>query len=839
MKKFVWIAALVAVSFVFWGCDWFSSDDDKSSKSNFKDYSTGVVEKLGAVPADGTKTLQAGTADTHEVETDGNWIVWKGRSINLGYFDGTDVTDLDTGLGGSVTPWAFGDCGYSPIGFDGTTIVAVANDVASADVPKFYYYVPEDGTGGEIKLPDGANYKDFKDYYSVYVSEDLAVLAYDDGDVSNVYRAFLSDEAPDFEEITFAVGEEPDDVEPGVVAEYVAFPNSTSGTLDIYNFTETLPLERVQLAGDGGSAGPTDFRTANGIFTWVEDGIAYYCEPAVSLESIPISALANTQSAPVAGPDYFLWDEEESSILYLAKADVGTETPEEVFWTGVAGEGPNLNDVETGDGFFAYIDEDDNGDDQIFVYDLSDLSAEEEEAVHQVTENGEGADSGPTDWMGDDSQLLVDGSKIYEIFNYRGVSNPSRVLVMYDAGDLVYLTGDRDFQQVPVYLAAGEKAIFLHRDHRFRLFAKKADDTAKPVTLTPVDLRIEGNDCQQIALANGVVVFKAIDTSRYLDNPLFMYECKSYMREIYCIDLDGEREIKQITSDSLKEQGKPQTDGTFVTWHDYNDYAWAYKIATGESKIIGSSDYRVAVDGGIAVWRDYDGDYQLYYCDLNNWDAIEAVQVEGADSLDCCPDIADGLITWEDVNHPYYYDLNADTPEVVDIYAVVPSDYTVSNVSYPRTDGRFITWKEHRDDWDHDGDEGAVTAAITAYVIVAYDTVEEELLTIPADDWVETSSETCYPRISDGVVVFGSPEYGVPNLDSDKEIFYCDITAETLLLVRLTSDPNDDPLTAEVDEAAGLWDSRPRVANGLIVWRTGGSSSWHWDGRSVAAARIY
>ncbi|MBW2636567.1 MAG: hypothetical protein JRC86_03400 [Deltaproteobacteria bacterium] len=795
MRKLLYLSVLVAVAFLFWGCDWFSSDDDKGSK--FKDYSTGVVETLEAVPADGTKTLQAGTADTHEVETDGKWIVWKGRSINLGYFDGADVTDLDTGLEASVTPWAFSYCDDSPIGFDGTTIVAVANDVASADTPEFYYYVPEDGTGGEIDLPfDGA--KDLQDDYFAYVSGDLAVVA--DEDAGKVYRAFLSDATPAFTEIT-ALSAEP----VGGAGVYVAVINTTDGRLDIYDMSAGT-ITATPLTGDGTVAAPSDFRSANGIFTWIEAGNAYYYEPGVSTDSVEIDVSAVTQYDPVAGPDYFLWDE-GGSTQYLARADVGTGTPDAVSFPG------DISNLEAGDGFFAYVTDDTDGDSQIFVYDLSDLTATE---GVQVTENGEGAD--------EDQELVVDGTKIYDVFEYNDVCNPSRVLVMYDVAtdELLELTGDRDFQQTPAYVAADGKAIFLHRDHSFRLFVKKAASTARPTVVTPPYMMVNG----KFDVTNGVVAFHALDRSRYIDNPGLAEDFSGDdLIEVYYIDLDGARKIKQITNNGIRDK-RAMTDGAFVTWFDENDYAWAYKIATGESQMIGPSGYKVSVDDGIAVWQDDD---DLYYCDLNTWDAIEAVQVEGEFGVDDCPDIAGGLITWEYDNHPYYYDLNADPAEVVNIYEVEPSaDYTASSVYHTRTDGRFITWEERRTVWDHDGDDGDVTGTISAYVIVAYDTVNEELLTIPAADWTVITA-TCRPRISDGVVVFAAEEYGVENPDYDKEIFYCDVTAETLELVRLTADPAD----------AGLWDSMPEVTDGLIVWRSGGSSSWGWRGRSVAAARIY
>lgn len=831
MRKFWWIALIAIIGiFTISGC---GSDDDTVA---FTDYKTGTMITLDPVSGDGVKTLQAATADTHEVETDGNWIVWKGRSINVSYYDGTDVYALAPEPGGSVVPWAFNFCDDSPVAFDGGTIVSVANDVASADKPRFYYCVPEDGTGGEIDLPfDGE--KDLQDDYLVYVSGDLAVVA--DEDNHAIYRAFFSDAVPAFTE--FEICNEP----AGATGVYLAVINEASapaavptavepdaeddepadGAVIVYDMAHKPDVTFTSLAGDGDPATePDDFRSANGIFTWREGDIAYYCEPGTSLASTVIYNSEHSQSNPVAGPDYFLW-EENDSIWYLAKADVGTAVePSEVAFDG------DLENVETGDGFFAYIDQDVDGYDQIFVYDLSDLSATQ---GIQVTDNGEGAEEETFD-----DPLKVDGTKIYDIFEYcnnhgsNGVYNPSRVLVMYDVAteELKELAGDRDFQQVPVYAAAGGKAVFLHRDHSFRLFIKEASVTAKPVTLTPVDLKVS-----KFSMANGVVAFKALDRSRYLDDPDLYDEYAGNFRnltEVYYIDLDGAREIVKVTDNTIRERN-PQTDGSFITWRGDSDddyAAYAYEIATGETQNIGTSGDKISVAGGIAVWEDHTT-HNVAYLDLNT-DAGGVIA--GSANPDKCPDIADGLITWEDENRPYYYDLNAETPAIVDIYATVPAGYSYNIDSPVNTDGRFLTWLEYRWDWDHDND--AVTDEIRANVVVVHDTTEETTFDVPAADFAYTYNGTsyrrdsvCYPNISDGIVLFGAVEYGVENPDDDKEIFYCDVTADTPELVRLTNDP----------EGEGLWDSRPRIADGLVVWRTGGSGSyWDWRGKSVAAAFI-
>jgi len=542
----------------------------------------------------------------------------------------------------------------------------------------------------------------------------------------------------------------------------------------------------------------------------------------VSSDSIEIFESGNYQDDPVAGPDYFIWYENGSN-QYLAKSDVGDAQTDP---TAIAYDG-EIDSIETGNGFFAYIGDDDNGTDQIFVYNLTNLTA-----VNgvQVSNNRETAY--------EEIELKVDGTKVYDAFAYESVHNPSKVLVMYDFATkrLKELTGDCDFQQVPVYAVAGGKAVFIQRDHSFRLFVKRAVFKAKPVTVTPPEMFVH-----KFSVTNGVLTFTALERSRYLDNMLLLddYEADDLI-EVYCIDLDGRPLLKRITNNTNNESN-PQTDGEFVTWSDNGGdyYAWAYDISSRKKQSIGpASSVKVAVDSGIGVWRDGS---DLYYYDLN--DSEDGVLV-GA-SPDKCPNISNGLIVWENDNHPYYYDLNALTPEEIDIYDTVPTDYTYTIGSPVRTDGRFLTWLENRTNWDHDNDNDNDTAEISANVVVVHDITEGTTFDVPSDDFSyafngtsSRQSSVCYPSISDGIVVFAALEYGVENPDNNKEVFCCDLTAGTLELVQLTNDPKDNPGTGSVNEAAGLWDSRPRGFNGLAVWRTGGSSQWDWRGKVVAASFI-
>jgi hypothetical protein len=308
--------------------------------------------------------------------------------------------------------------------------------------------------------------------------------------------------------------------------------------------------------------------------------------------------------------------------------------------------------------------------------------------------------------------------------------------------------------------------------------------------------------------------------------------------EVYYISMSSPDMIHKIT-DNYYEENNPQTDGTFITWHEnygtywsWYDNAYAYNIVsgTGPTRIQEKQDVlqynynslgKVSVDKGVAVWRyrDYGSSlYRIYYDDLT--DDAPPEEIYSASQIHKCPDIADGLIVWTDssTGSAYYYDLNAAEPTAVEIESLYSTER-------PATDGRYITWEEYRSDWDHDGD--AETPSIYTYMIVVYDTFTQEFIEVAPVN-ISEIDDTCRPRISDGLVVFAADAYGEENPDGDREIFYYDLNATTPEVVRLTNDP----------EAEGLWDSKPEVSGRLIVWRTGGSSNWNWDGKTPAAALI-
>jgi len=255
---------------------------------------------------------------------------------------------------------------------------------------------------------------------------------------------------------------------------------------------------------------------------------------------------------------------------------------------------------------------------------------------------------------------------------------------------------------------------------------------------------------------------------------------------------------------------------------------------------------KVVVDGGIAAWKYNNG---IHYFNLNTG---ASGQLYAGSSISKCPAIADGVVVWNDNYKAYYYDFNAAVPAATEIVGGRPSftNYGSEYQAPVATDGNYVTWVEYRASWDHDGDAGATTPAIAANVVVVYDLAGARLFDLPAADWTQTGTglsysedgkqgAVCFPRISNGIVAFNAIEYGVDNVDVEKEIFFADVTAAVPTVVRVTSDAHDDAGTASVDESAGLWDSNLDLANGLIVWRTGGSGSyWNWDGKTVAAARV-
>jgi hypothetical protein len=137
----------------------------------------------------------------------------------------------------------------------------------------------------------------------------------------------------------------------------------------------------------------------------------------------------------------------------------------------------------------------------------------------------------------------------------------------------------------------------------------------------------------------------------------------------------------------------------------------------------------------------------------------------------------------------------------------------------PVTDGRFIVWG---------GRSGGDDYPIRYYDISATTPAVVEMT-------AESTTGVCNPRISNGLVVFAAITYGAAppaqsaiaavSGDTDREIFAIKLTAKTPAVIRLTD--ND------------LWDSNPDVANGVAIWRTGGSeNNWSWTGKIAAGLRV-
>lgn len=802
------------------------SDSSSSSKASLENYSTGTTSSVPAVlPGEG-KTTYPASADTHEVETDGKWIVWKGRQINLSYYDGTTLSGIDTGLGENITPWSFGDCNDSFIAFDGTKLYFLADNVADADGYSLYSLVPGSNA---VKLDDLDLSVSLDDVNIKLVVNDGIVSVVTRYDyytgtwnyVNDLYVLDTADEAPALELVATS-----DNTSSyylwdftRVAGGYMRAGYYTTGGLNIVNLT-TGTVSHYDADGDSGT-NPDFIETSNGIFTWVENGNLYYLDPAAMTDAALVQDSGNTINYSYAGPDYFIWRDSADSLYYIDFADI-PGTPELV-----TDDAPDMYDLLLTEDAIYFIDSDEDSAEQLYMAAINPGADPLISAPVQLTDNDP-----DTDIPNSGSGLSTDGVNVYAKFYNSYWHNPSDVTIAYDTtdGTITELTSGDEFQKVSMICAAGGKAVIIHRDHSFRLFAKNSFSSGKPVAITPQSFNVENFD-----VAGGIVTFQSLDRQIYLSNPALNQMMVDNdidgedLMEIYFLDLNSGGPIIRVTNNLLQDS-KPQTDGVKITWYDDDDYCWAYDIAAGEMDTIGyGNGDKVSVSGNIATWRDGN----VIYHDFTTGETTDLGQY-----TNYCPTTEDGIIAFGYNYNVYYYDTTAETPEIINVYEGKGVTHNFSGQVI--TDGEYLTWEDTITAWDDDGDSGTpaltawdhdgdpATAPVSGNVVMAYNISTGKFIAVPVAD-TDYVYDLCRPRLSDGLVVFAAEEYGVENPDSDKEIFYCDITADTPTLVRVTNDP----------EGEGLWDSKPQVTDGLIVWRTGGASNWEWDGKVPAAARVY
>ena len=431
MRRFVWLVVLCFVGGVaLSGCSNSSSSSKNSSAeptSDLQDYSTGVMTSLAAVEDGGGKTVLPAGPDIGDIDTDGNWIVWQGRSINLSYFDGTDLTAVDSGLVGANTPWEFNECEKSDLAFDGETLYFLADDVSDAEGYALYQMTPGSDAElvAEVPTTDG-NWQ--REERALFLKGDMVYVYYQYSQspdyVYVLYALDLTAGTPSFtliDEDTFNnanIWWTPNQGDRFFeVGGYVVKYNNTEGRVVLI---ELATGTEKRLTGDGDAGTHAYYISAsNDILTWEEGGKLFYFDANTMGDSVELDNAGNLMDS-VAGTDYFVWRDSVDNMFYILTEDIpGTRV--DIDLAGNLSSAVVLNSMVATEDHVFFVDEDDDGNKQLM---MSTINRAATGAAFfgtpvQISANGEGAEK-----PGSGYGITVDGRQVYAKFTYSGIDNP-------------------------------------------------------------------------------------------------------------------------------------------------------------------------------------------------------------------------------------------------------------------------------------------------------------------------------------------------------------------------------------------------------------------------------
>ena len=752
-------------------------------------------------PLESTPTVLGNTIYTDEVVTDGEWVVWEGRPVNFNLYDGSSITQVTSELAPEYNLGTDRDDEWRAAAFDGRYLVFMADNVLDANLPQLFALDTEDGEPIPLTTPGPApeptldpssiapmliEEPDFVEgqAYDLQIDDGLAVWGMIADDAA--YEIFYYD----FNAATPSVVQLTDDndsfeeqvtVSNGVIA---WVDGLTIYSVDLSVSTTPRALER--------HFSPDLLTADDGIFVWSQynsavsySEIFYTIDGANAVKASTNSNFGSHTESVVVGYGTIAWNIGDLNFFHL----VGDAAEEQNSFYTIDGDIPHADSIAVADGYIGYLT--DSGAPytvRCLVYDI------EAGTTTQFHDFGNG-NSSLVEIAEFGSKFLVkhDLSESSDVDD-----NPSSYFQVYDpATDQLVDPINEDYQRILGYDSAAGSVVWYGHGANRTLYAREVGDIDGLITITPPEL-----NARQPVIDGGIVAFKGLDRDAYLalETPL---EEGYYYQEIYYCDLNSSgRNIVQVTDNEV-EDDKPSIKGDLIAWRNNTDSTPAYYDINSE-QVYELNDYditgKVAIDGDYLIWRNFDpGLIHVYNTTTSALSTIEGSYAEH------CPSVADGLVVWmqDGTNAVSVFDLNdiaGGTSEIA------TADYWNQ---HPVTDGRFVVW-------------GGSPGGSSDYPVYYYDM--DAVTPAATELTAENQVDVCQPRLSDGLVVFAANEYGAVSTDGDKEIFYADLLAETPAVEQLTDN--------------ALWDSQPNVSNGVISWRTGGSSQWNWYGKLAAAAQL-
>ena len=732
----------------------------------------------------------------NDLDFDGKWAVWSAVDRErVAFYDGS-LEELTSLLPECMV--------VHELAYDGTYLVIRANDTKKSYGEEGHsnlFVVDTTDSSPEAVWFDDAPFG----LWGVLVVDGKAVYwknEYEDVN-ENIYACDLT--VAGLSPVTVSTTTTQNYSQPGFDGRYVAWRTNDGGTnpgvylADLADLASIPDPVRVWT-----NSGVSNLQVDGGIVAWVYGSVVYAYDIAGEVGPVEVST-GSTNGNPFLDGGIMAWRASDTVNNQIYCADV-SDLSSYMASTDIlqlTTDGTNKTYPVVAGDYIAWVG-DTSGDEELFMTDLSGGLAAAQTGIREVSSGY--YDRGSQNWFDGDysmsnSEFFLDalGNLVWtEFTSWDG----EEVVVGDYYGDPWYETifyynyGDDDgsevadldeYRKVKDLGIVDGKAFWITRGAFERVWAEKVDKSVSPFAVSPVYQR-----GHQPSVGNGILAWSGKDGLTCVDDDEGAFD-------IFYADLEGDRTPFNVTEggDGFKYK-KPDVDGDnrFIVFKENENYEiYAYALGDPAGSFLLLEDYsnnQPSIDNGIVTWmNDESWPADILYADLKA-DVLETVPI-GMGYY--CPTVSGGVIAWMDNNYEiYYYDVLAAEPDAVKVTSEV-------NPNSPSQNG----WNVSAGIIAFNAESEAGTEGIYAYAIG--DPMDSVTLLWQAED---TDFNVCRPRIDQDLVAWiGEVELGDFDFtpSSDKELFLYDLSAGEA--IRVTDNM--------------VYDSKPVVANGIVLWRQGGS----------------